>query len=133
MEDFIGLIIAIGVGLVVSGVRKIVGALRHGVPHGSTSTSSHTSARPQSRLRAAARPLHAGNFTAGSRHVVMPPAMPAVSEETLPIIEELPEEGGRITSDSPVILPPAAHPSAEVRALRNAVLWSEILKPKFDR
>lgn len=65
---------------------------------------------------------------AAARGPSAPPAPKAAPEPAPP----LPAEGGRVTSDSAPAIPAAAEePPTSREELRKAVLWSEILKPKF--
>lgn len=63
---------------------------------------------------------------AAVRRPSAPPA-PKAAPEPAP----LPAEGARVTSDSDPAMTAAEEPPTSREELRKAVLWSEILKPKF--
>lgn len=136
-SELIRLIAIVGFVLIYAAVKKVREVIR-------TSAARHPAPRrPEARREAMPRreapaPRQAmPRMAACVSSLTTPPAVP--DEASVSTTAPAPvgsEEGQRVTADAPLPEPERPAPAIEpptLAELRRAVVWSEILKPKFEQ
>lgn len=136
-SELIRLIAIVGFVLIYAAIKKVREVIRTSAARRAAPRRPEARREAMPRREAPARPTAMPRMAAFVSSLTTPPAVP--DEASVSTTAPAPvgsEEGQRVTADAPMPEPERPAPAIEpptLAELRRAVVWSEILKPKFEQ
>lgn len=136
-SELIRLIAIVGFVLIYAAIKKVREVIRTSAARGAAPRRPEVRREAMPRREAPARRTAMPQMAAFVSSLTTSPAVP--DEASVSTTAPAPvgsEEGRRVTADAPMPEPERTAPAIEpptLAELRRAVVWSEILKPKFEQ
>lgn len=136
-SELIRLIAIVGFVLIYAAIKKVREVIRTSAARGAAPRRPEARREAMPRREAPAPRQAMPRMAAFVSSLTTPPAVPDdASVSTTASAPVGSEEGQRVTADAPMPEPERTAPAIEpptLAELRRAVVWSEILKPKFEQ
>lgn len=137
-SELIRLIAIVGFVLIYAAIKKVREVIRTSAARSAAPRRPEARREAMPRREAPARPTAMPRMAAFVSSLTTPPELPEAASVSTTVTEPpaVFEEGQRVTADAPLPEPERPAPAIEpptLAELRRAVVWSEILKPKFEQ